>query len=690
MIYTKSGTGLFTMAVNWLSICLLLVLLSACEFSSNGPTSRPSINRVVDSINWRLEKAQSPNISRGTRRTQLSLARRLTRELDRDTVRQNKLIEIRKLYLKYKELEAFKDINTEIRELALQLNDSMQLANSYFDLGYYYFRKEQVDSAYNNYYQAERLYSRIDSTLDSGKALLSMAIIQKNVKDYVGSESSSIRAIRNFTPFDDLRYLASANSNLGIISKDLGKFEEAIEYHQKALEFRKKLKKNKILQVSSLNNIGIVYSNTSRYTEAIDYFNQGLAFDSLFQKRPFTYARVLDNLAYAKYLSGERDGFPELLLQPLRLRDSLGDNLGAVTSNLHLANYYRSEDSAAAAREHAKQALKLSERLQYQSGKLESLLLLSEISPVNEALDYTKSYIQIQDSLQVTERAYRDQFARIRFETDQIETENTKVTRQNKQLSIGLLILLAFFLLVYIFIQRKLNSNELKFRESQQKANEEIYNLMLAQQLKLEEGKQMEKRRFSEELHDGVLGRLFGTRLSLDSLNNKHETEAVQTRLKYIEELKSIEDEIRQISHDLHSTAFSPDVLFTEVIEQLIENLNALDQNNPSKYQFINDYIIHWETMPNNVKVHLYRIVQEALQNIHKHANAQHGIVSFIKEKNDILLRIEDDGAGMIVNKVKKGIGLKNIKSRVEQMKGFLKVDSQKGKGTVIEVKISH
>jgi signal transduction histidine kinase len=212
---------------------------------------------------------------------------------------------------------------------------------------------------------------------------------------------------------------------------------------------------------------------------------------------------------------------------------------------------------------------------------------------------------------------------------------------------------------------------------------------MLAQQLKLEEGKQLEKKRFSEELHDGVLGRLFGARLSLDSLNAKNDEDSVEARLKYIEELKSIETEIRQISHGLNSTVFSRDILFTEAIEQLIEIQNTLESNNPSKYQFINDYIIHWESMPNNIKVHLYRIVQEALQNIHKHAMAKNGVVSFIKEKDDILLRIEDDGSGMVINKVKKGIGLKNIKSRVEQMKGILKVDSEKGKGTTITVKIS-
>ena len=682
------STKLFKISLRWAAFGLLL-LVSSCDFGPNKSVGNGERYPALDSVDLYLQRSKEQGLTKEESLSYLAEALKFTRNLKEDTLQRAKLSEIRAEYFGYNELEAYRSVNTEIRILAEKLDDSLEIADSYFRLGYYYFKKEEVDSAFNYYYQAERMYERINDPFNSGKALVSMAILQKNVKDYVGSESSSVRAIEYLTPLEDLRYLASANSNLAIISKDLGKFEEAIEYNQKALEFRKKLKSNKTLQVSSLNNIGIVYSSNGQYEEAIKYFNRGLTFDSLFQIRPLTYVRLLDNLAYTKFLSGQTEGLPELLLHPLFLRDSLQDNSGIITSYLHLANYYKTMDSIPKANYYAKKALKTSERLQYQSGKLESLLLLSETSEIHEAIDYAKSYISINDSLQTQERAFRDQFARIRFETEKIEIENTAVTRRNKQLFIGLLGLLAIFLLVYIIIQKKLNQKEMLFRESQQTANEEIYNLMLAQQLKLEEGKQMEKRRFSEELHDGVLGRLFGARLSLDSLNTKFDEDGVQARLKYLEELKSIENEIREISHGLNSTIFSRDVLFTEVIEQFIEFQNTLDTNNPSKYQFINNYIIHWEEMPNNVKVHLYRIVQEALQNIHKHAMAKNGTVSFIKEKNDILLRIEDDGMGMMVNKVKKGLGLKNIKSRVAQMKGILKVDSEKGRGTTITVKIS-
>ena len=78
--------------------------------------------------------------------------------------------------------------------------------------------------------------------------------------------------------------------------------------------------------------------------------------------------------------------------------------------------------------------------------------------------------------------------------------------------------------MIYIILAQRAKNKELKFAKQQQETNEEIYNLMLSQQDKVDEARALEKKRISEELHDGILGRLFGTRLSLDSLNmaNSH------------------------------------------------------------------------------------------------------------------------------------------------------------------------
>jgi two-component system NarL family sensor kinase len=90
----------------------------------------------------------------------------------------------------------------------------------------------------------------------------------------------------------------------------------------------------------------------------------------------------------------------------------------------------------------------------------------------------------------------------------------------------------------------------------------------------------------------------------------------------------------------------------------------------------------------NKTKIHIYRILQESLQNIYKHANASHVEISFSLKNNVICIIIKDDGSGFDVNKSRKGIGIKNITSRVKVIQGELKIESQKNAGTSIIITI--
>jgi len=290
----------------------------------------------------------------------------------------------------------------------------------------------------------------------------------------------------------------------------------------------------------------------------------------------------------------------------------------------------------------------------------------------------------LNDSIQKEERATRDKFFRIRYETDKIEQENIQIARERMWLMIlsgGLLVTL---LLLYIIITQRAKNKELRLIQKQQEANEEIYNLMLSQQDKIEEARTAEKSRISQELHDGVLGRLFGTRLSLDSLNMNTNPEAVKTRGQYIEELKNIEQDIRKVSHEL-SSDFIAGSGFMDIIKTLVET-----QTKAYKLKYKLDFSenINWDKVPNKTKIHIYRIVQESLQNIYKHANAGMVKISVILKNNVICLTITDDGSGFDVNKAKKGIGIKNITSRVDEIQGKLVIKSEKGKGTKIEIQV--
>ena len=157
-----------------------------------------------------------------------------------------------------------------------------------------------------------------------------------------------------------------------------------------------------------------------------------------------------------------------------------------------------------------------------------------------------------------------------RFETKEIEQKNIQIAREKMWLIIISIILLVTAILIYIIITQRAKNNELQFVQKQQAANEEIYNLMLSQQERIEEARTLEKKHISQELHDGVLGRLFGTRLSLDSFNMSSSEEAIKTRSRYIQDLKKIEEDIRKVSHELN-TDFISGSGFLDIIKTLLE-----------------------------------------------------------------------------------------------------------------------
>lgn len=660
----------------------IALVFSSCNYSSGDGSSEPI--SIQDSLTRILDDVKDGDNPKNVTYSKLLRAYRLIEDIEVDSVKLKALGEIAVQSFSISEFELTRKAGQFLQDFALSIKDTLGIANSYWYLGNYYMQREENDSAVNNFYYAERFYELKGENLSAGKAILNLAIIQKNLKDYIGGERSTIKALQFFAAADQSadRLMASAYSNLGIIAKDTERYDLAVDYHSRALEYRKKLD-NKALEVSSLTNIGNIYTNKGEYAKAIEFFDQGLSYDSLYYKRPKTYVRLLDNRAYASLLAGQRDGYPEEFLAPMRLRDSLNDRIGSVTSNLHLSEYYLLIDSVQRSREYALAALDLSRSVRYQRGEQESLTLLSKNSDPEQALAYNNKYIAINDSLQRAERVFQDRFTRLRYETDIITSERNKVAQTNKQLVVILLSLIAFALMGYILIQRRQNQRELKFQADQQKANEEIYSLMLSQKVQLEEGKQIEKQRISEELHDGILSKLFGARLSLDSLNSKVDDKSVGIRTTYIEELKSIESEIRSISHELNASAITQEVMYVDAVEKLLQDQCTIHNID---FELNSDNVIDWESMSNNKKVHLYRIIQEALQNIMKHAKAKEVSVEFAKVLEGVRLTIVDNGVGMNTTRVKKGIGLKNIKSRVRQIQGRLDINSELGKGTKITV----
>lgn len=293
-----------------------------------------------------------------------------------------------------------------------------------------------------------------------------------------------------------------------------------------------------------------------------------------------------------------------------------------------------------------------SREIQNSRAILASLKQLGIVEPQKASI-YSEEYIRINDSLQSAERKSKDKFARIEYETDEIIQQKDKLAEQNRNILFFFGLVVMIGILLFVIKNQRSKTKELMLKQAQQKANEDIYNLMLYQQNKIEEGRANEKVRIAQELHDGILGRLFGARLNLDSLNKRQDEDAIVSRNNYLVELKNIEQDIREISHDLNREKHALNNNFIGIVNNLIEQQETVSQ---AKVSFVVDMEIEWEKIENYIKINLYRILQEALLNINKYAQAENVRIEIIKQEKTLKLTVTDDGVGFSVSKKVKAL----------------------------------
>ncbi|PZQ82444.1 MAG: sensor histidine kinase [Flavobacterium johnsoniae] len=603
---------------------------------------------------------------------------------ENDSLNRVNLFKVANRYFNMNNFEEYQKTTRIVLEKAKSDNDTISVAKAYSYLGDYYTNSLRRDSAYSYYSKAEKLYQKLNDKVNLGGVYISIATVQSYENDFLGSELSAIKALNALRDSNNKNKIYEAYNLLGIISNELKDYEKALEYHTKALNLAKENNMNIFHEkASSLNNIGNVYQNDNKHKIAIEKFNEALLQDKdLSVEKADLYALILDNLAYSKLKTKNYSQLPELFYKSLKIRDSLNLKTGIIYNKLHLSEYYLLEKDSLKAKKYGHEALLLSRNIKNYSALLSSLKQLGTIEPQKASI-YSEEYIRINDSLQSAERKSKDKFARIEYETDEIIQQKDKLAEQNRNILFFFGLVVMIGILLFVIKNQRSKTKELMLKQAQQKANEDIYNLMLYQQNKIEEGRANEKVRIAQELHDGILGRLFGARLNLDSLNKRQDEEAIVSRNNYLVELKNIEQDIREISHDLNREKHALNNNFIGIVNNLIEQQETVSQ---AKVSFVVDMEIEWEKIENYIKINLYRILQEALLNINKYAQAENVRIEIIKQEKTLKLTVTDDGVGFSVSKKSKGIGLQNMLSRANACEATFDIKSKIGKGTTITV----
>ena len=224
----------------------------------------------------------------------------------------------------------------------------------------------------------------------------------------------------------------------------------------------------------------------------------------------------------------------------------------------------------------------------------------------------------------------------------------------------GIIIFFVLALVVSIILLVRFNYQKIIKRQEEQAAIDLDHQRQLLETSIAAQEK--ERDRIAADLHDGLIGKLTAMRLKHQIDNNKDELD------------KMISDSIvvaRRITHDL-----SPPLIEHTPLSELIKDL-ADPWNNKFELTYKKDIRENFELSP-KFKTQLTRIVQEILTNISKHAEATKIEIHLRQTANLLALYIADNGKGIDMDKMKRGLGLKNIESRVQYVRGTYKVRSKK------------
>ena len=196
------------------------------------------------------------------------------------------------------------------------------------------------------------------------------------------------------------------------------------------------------------------------------------------------------------------------------------------------------------------------------------------------------------------------------------------------------------------------------------------------------DGQDTERQRLSRELHDGLGQSLIAQKLRLESLK-RSSTGKANLLIEEMEKCSDkLVDDVRRISNDLMPAQLTQFGIAPALRQQCSE---------VSRYSGIEvsfDSIGNFDAMCRKTKIYLFRIIQEALNNIVKHSAANSAVVEIAKTRENYFLSISDDGKGFITQNALPGNGLNNMRERTLLLGGSFSITSTSGIGTTIEIQI--
>lgn len=583
-------------------------------------------------------------------------------------------------------------------------NDALEKskkAKFYFGIAKGYIMKGIHATIVGNYNLAIENYLLCKEVHVQQKDSLGIASVFNNIGnvylfkgDYNKSIDFYLQSLKIEEQYANPERLGSSYMNLGGLFYQLEKYQTAMPYFKKCFEVTKNLSPQPQYIAMAYNSIGKIYAVTNNTDSALINYNKALplaiqtgdknaeaaAYEGL---AGLCAAQKKDSEALTYYLKSEK------LLREVGNADALSE-VAKQISQIYF-NLEKNDDAILKAQECLDLSLEIGAKKTIAGVTTMLANVYEKKGNFIKALEYQKLSRAYNDSLLDETSNRQIEELRTQYETERKEAENKILTVENKQKDteisksrnekILLLALIALILILGWFAW-------LQFKLKQEKVHQK--ELMRQQEIRSQaviDAEEKERQRIGKDLHDGVGQLLSAARMNVANLENVFSQQPIQQQTNFKNAVDLIDEsvkEVRVISHNM-----MPNMLIKSGLAKAVrEFIDKIASTGKLKIEL--QAIGLDQRLSQNTENILFRVLQEIVNNIIKHAQATEVSIQLIRHDNEIVLLVEDNGVGFDTKNINAfdGIGLRNIQSRIEYLNGTVDFDSQPNKGTTVNIQV--
>jgi hypothetical protein len=568
-------------------------------------------------------------------------------------------------------------------------NDLNRQNTAAYDLIY-----QNIDSALK---ESNDLINQVNNPIDTivySRMLMINGHILVDKGNYNAANLQYLKVLRLREKLADKSWVASAYHSLANINYYLKDNEKAIYNTKRAIRAYKVKKEDFNYVADCYNLLGVIFSGEEELDSAIYYYKMGINFlDKNDQSQPLDYAYLNNNLGKDLIKGGNFKAGISYLRNNISLHIDANDQTNLIWVYTQLISAYLRLEELDSAQQYLNLAGLISQSAFSLEAKKDLVYFKTLVALERRGLDSLESQVNkfysLSDSLLIerTNANIKDSQTKYEVEKKEIalklsEEEAAKLNAENKAknrlLLLGLAVLVILLLLAIYFYRNfkqkeKVNALEVELKNAEldellSNQESEIYASIL-------KGQERERERIAQDLHDRLGGTLAALKLSLRKPQYKIE----EGDLSIID---NAVNEVRSIAHNL-STGLVHKYGLNEAVNQLFR---TLENSKGIKFSLY----LHPDigTLGQTMGIELYRIVQELVSNTLKHSKADEVSLQTNFTEGIFNLIYEDNGIGFDPKELKGGIGLENVRARVERIGGELNIDAAKGRGSIFIVEL--